>query len=323
MRKKRHHFVPEAYLKFFCDAEGKIRAYFKDDPQNPIHLAPRNIAFQKHYYSQPLPEGGRDTNSLEDFFARLESKWPRIVERIDRREDINDALDDIWTFISLQRVRVPAMRDAFERLSAEAMKATARRLDEAGQLPPKPGGCENILELMEVAIDPHRSIHSMPAGLKAMGTVLDRLGIGAIRNETDIPFLTSDNPVIYFDPSVPEPKMQPYNIGKHGGPIVLLFPISPSLLIYGHTQMRNQFKKFGFLIGEVADRRQVKRINRQVCKFAYKTVFARDPGNEALVRKYANTSPVIRVDPIPIPKGEMLVAQSVFGKREPKPKWTQ
>jgi hypothetical protein len=35
MDKKRHHYVPKAYLRFFCDANGKLRVYVKDRPDNP------------------------------------------------------------------------------------------------------------------------------------------------------------------------------------------------------------------------------------------------------------------------------------------------
>ena len=92
MDKKRHHYVPKAYLKFFCDEEGKIRMYLKDDPDKVIHQAPDNAGFHKYYYSQPLPEGGMDHNTLEDVFSDIEAKWPPIVERLQQCENVNDTL---------------------------------------------------------------------------------------------------------------------------------------------------------------------------------------------------------------------------------------
>ena len=44
---------------------------------------------------------------------------------------------------------------------AEMVKANTRILDAKGMLPPKPEGFEDILNRMEVAIDPHQSIHAM------------------------------------------------------------------------------------------------------------------------------------------------------------------
>ncbi len=74
MKKKRHHYVPKAYLKYFCDGKGKLRVYRKDEPDKVIHQSPDNTAFHKYYYSQPLPNGGKDHNTLEDLFAELEAK---------------------------------------------------------------------------------------------------------------------------------------------------------------------------------------------------------------------------------------------------------
>jgi hypothetical protein len=54
--KKRHHFIPITYLNKFTDTEGKVFAYRKDDPETALHLRPDAIAFERYYYSQPLPD---------------------------------------------------------------------------------------------------------------------------------------------------------------------------------------------------------------------------------------------------------------------------
>lgn len=320
MDKKRHHYVPKAYLKFFCDEEGKVRMYLKDDPDKVIHQAPDNVAFHKYYYSQPLPEGGMDHNALEDVFSELEAKWPPIVEKLQQRENVNDSLEDIFTFTALQRVRVPAARDASEQMLAELVKITARRLDAAGIFPPKPKGFEDILDHAEVAIDPHQSLHAMEHNLSGLGQVFDKIGLGALHNLTDIPFLTSDNPVIWFDPSIPESKMQPYVL-QPDGPIVLLFPVAPNLMIYGHSSMREKFAQIGFTHGELSERGRAKVMNRHVCRFAYKAVFAQEVGHEPLIRKYSNLSPTLRTNIIPHKGGEFVFYEHVFGERKRKPKW--
>jgi len=322
VNKKRHHYVPIAYLKNFCDEEGKIRVYLKDNPDKIIHQSPDNTGFHKYYYSQPLPEGGKDHNSLEDLFSELEAKWPPIIEQLRQRENINinDSLEDIFAFMALQRVRVPACRDASEKMLAEMVKATARRLDVTGQLPPKPKGFENILNHVEVSIDPHQSIHAMVKMIEGLGQVFGQIGIGVIHNMTGIPFLTSDNPVILFNPSIPEDEMKPYVL-QVGGPIVLLFPVTPNIMIYGHSSMREHFACDGFGDGELSEPSKVEIINRNICRFAYKAVFSQKTDQEDLFHKYADESPILRTETIPVEKGEYLFFQSVFGKREVKPKW--
>jgi hypothetical protein len=320
MAKKRHHYVPKAYLKSFCDEQENIRLYLKDDPDKFIHQSPNNVGFHKYYYSQPVPEGGKDHDSLEDLFSEVESRWPGIVERIRQREDVNNSLEDIFKFIALQRVRVPASRDASEAMSAEHVKSTARILDATGKLPPKPKGLEDILDRVVVSINPHQSIHAMVHMVEGIGTLFNQIGIGALHNMTGMPFLTSDNPVIWFDPSVPELEMRPYGL-QPGGPIVLLFPIAPSVLIYGHSSMRDPFAAEGFKHGDLTDVGKALSMNRSICRFAYQVVIAQSGGQEALIRKHAGESPVLKTTTIKDKDGEMLIHQSVFGKRRRKPKW--
>jgi Protein of unknown function (DUF4238) len=71
--KKRHHYIPITYLNNFTDAGGRVFAYRKDAPETPLHLRPSEIAFERYYYSQPLPGGWRDNNSLEDGFSTIEA----------------------------------------------------------------------------------------------------------------------------------------------------------------------------------------------------------------------------------------------------------
>src|SRR5512132_2140741 len=137
---------------------------------------------------------------------------------------------------------------------------------------------------------------------------------------TDIPLLTSDNPVIWFDPSVPESKMRPYVL-QPSGPVVLMFPVTPNLMIYGHSSMRGPFESCGFRHTELRDRKKLKVMNRHICRFAYNTVFARTSGHERLIYKYADLSPVVQTSTIPIEQGEYVISQFVFGKRKRKPKW--
>lgn len=164
--KKKHHYVPITYLDKFTDGTGKIVAYRKDNVQEPLHLAPDAIAFEKYYYSQPLPDGGRDNNTVEDYFSTIETKWPHLVDRLRAGVSLtNSEVEDLHTFLVLMRVRVPALRDAIEVSLAEQVKAEARLLDKLGRLPPKPAGHEDILDRLSVSIDPHMSLRAIfPCG---------------------------------------------------------------------------------------------------------------------------------------------------------------
>ena len=122
MNKKRHHYIPKAYLKFFWNDSGTVLVYRKDDPSKAISLSPDNTGFHKYYYSQPRPDGGKDHNAFEDCFSIIETNWLRIVDQLHRRENVNDSLVEIFGFMALQRVRVPASRDVSEMMLAEVLR---------------------------------------------------------------------------------------------------------------------------------------------------------------------------------------------------------
>lgn len=321
MPRRRHHYVPRVYLKQFCDEMGRIHVYRKDDPKRQIHLAPDNTAFHDHYYSQPLPDGGRDQDSLEELFSTIESKWPNVVRKLAAREALEDDIASLFTFIALQRARVPAARDVMESLDAATVLMTAKALDAAGHFPPKPRGLENIWDHIQIAIDPQRSLESLVASVEAATTVLHMLGFAVVYNRTELPFLTSDNPVIWFDPTLPPDQLRPYGI-RRGGPVMFHFPVTPHIMIYGESTFRDRFLHTGLLTQELKDASVIHEINRTICRFAYQAVFANTRGQESLIEETAHESPGSESVHQPTERGTRLVQRQVFGPRQPKPKWS-
>lgn len=318
---KRHHFVPKAYLKAFGDLKGRLLVYRKDGPPEPLHVIPDATQFRRYYYSQPTPEGGQDNNTLEEFFSTIEGDWPETVAKLHRREDVNDRLERIFGFMALQRVRVPAARDAVEAVLAQTVKDTMRAMLATGKLPAPPPGLEDLPDQVEVSIDPHRSIHAMVAMMQGMGTLYSMLGFAAVHNATPHPFLTSDNPVLWFDPSLPFDKQQPYTIKPDGGSVLFVFPVSPKLVLIGAPEYKKTFSQCGLLHSDVPDEAWVRSINEQVCRFAYEAVIANGPGQEKVIAKYVDVSPIHEAVALPVGKGVATIHRQVFGLRVSKPKW--
>jgi hypothetical protein len=316
---KRHHFVPKAYLNAFRDEQGKVLVYRKDAPSQPLHQSPDATQFRRYYYSQPTPNGGRDHNTLEGYFSTVETPWPETVARLHQRADVNDRLENIFQFMALQRARVPASRDASEAMLAQTVKNTMRVLVGSGKLPQPPAGLDP--DDVDVAIDPHKSIHSMAVALQGISELFSRLGFAAVHNSTALPFLTSDNPVLWFDPTKPFSEQRPYTIDRDGGAILLFFPVSPKLALVGATSYKAIFSSHGLLHSDVPEDGWVEQMNAQVCRFGYEAVIAQRHGQEALVAEFANVSPVHESISVPAATGLMTVHRQVFGERLPRPKW--
>lgn len=304
-KKKKHHYVPISYLQSFCASDGKLSVYRKDDPTNPYRTGPDDVAFHKYYYAQPLPGGGRDTNKLEDLFSELEGKWQPIVKAMSCRSPINDRLDDIFAFISLQRARVQAARYAVEQMLAARVMHAARHLNEKGLLPPPPAGMEDLLDHVEIAIDPHQSIHAMVHLIRGMGRVLHRVGLHVLHNESGTEFLTSDNPVAYFDPNVSVDLVKPYTLRPQGEAVVMM-PVSPRLMLYGTSWDKERFAQHRIDHRSESDAARVAALNEMIVRFSYSAVYAAGKPDEELICRYATSSPVLTVTPIALVDGPKL-----------------
>lgn len=317
---KRHHYVPKAYLKSFCDNNGKLCVYRKDAPTELLRQAPDATQFRKYYYSQPKPTGGQDNNALEAVFSSVEAHWPETVAKLHTRGDVNDRLENIFQFIALQRARVPASRDAAESMLAQTVKDTMKGMQRNGEIPPLPPGFGGLLNQVEVAIDPHMSIHAMVTMLEGVGSLFSQIGLAAIHNNTELPFITSENPVLWFDPSLPFEEQRPYTI-QPGGPILLVFPVSPKLVLLGSTQYTDFFATNGLKHSDTPDEEWIHTVNSQVCRFAYEAVISQDVGWEELIAKYSAVSPVHEAITIPMAEGLATLHRMAFGPRTAKPKW--
>jgi len=206
------------------------------------------------------------------------------------------------------RVRVPAVRDMVEISLAEQTKATLRRLGQAGKLSPKPKGHEDILDHISVSIDPHQSLHAMPALMRGFGHVLDWLEFEVVHNETDVSFSRAITRSWFLTQPCGKKSVLPYRVRPPLGPIELLFPIDPDTVLRGLTgphALRHV---------TLTDRKHAKRINRFVARFGYRFVFSRDHTHEALIIKHAGTSPISKTTVVPSPTGgSYLEFKYMFG----------
>ena len=321
--KKKHHFIARTYLRGFRREDGRVCVYSKDKPRQHWWAAPDAVGFENYYYSQSTPDGGQDNNRLEDFFSSIETGWPELVSKIERHEWCLEGLNQLLRFALMHRVRVPTARDAVEKILAELVRMTTRHLNDCGDLPPPPQGLtfEYLDQHLVVKIDPHKSIYAMGDLAKGAARIFRAVGFQIVRNMTNEGFITSDNPVIYFDPVVPLGSMQPYRIVANRLDVELMFPITPRLMLWGHSQQKPPSGGYVTTYRDLTDKNFVRRANVCIARFANRMIFSNQSRHQPLLEKYASLSPVISVDHVELNRGRGIVAQFVFGKRERKPKW--
>jgi hypothetical protein len=315
---KRHHFVPVTYLRNFVDASGHLRVFRKDDPARPFRQRPESTGFERYYYSQYGDAGERDDDRLEGLFSKIETHWPAVVAALANRAPMFPAAQYITTFLSLMRVRVPAFRDSAELHLGHLVHTEALCLHAAGKLTPPPDDFPDLIDKIQVTIDPQKSLEMMAQALDDIGKLFGTLSFDVLHNATDRAFLTSDNPVIYYDPRIRALAMRPYTIPRDASRVELLFPVSATMVLRGRTRPRRSD------IGHrtISDRRTISRINRLICRFGYRTIFATDLREALLIKSTAELSPVVQFDRMPAPQGGYhSFGRAIFGPRPDKPKW--
>lgn len=321
--KKRHHYVPITYLEGFTDDRGRLQVYLCDQDVEPKPIAPNNIAFRNYYYAQTDPETGLRTSRLEDLFDQdVETHWPAARDSARQDSWTPESWAHFYLMLASLRVRVPAAREMIESALASGVRMAGDKLDRDGKLPPMPRGLEDLWSRTNISIDPQQSLIAMPRLLESVQAVVASVGFEVLHNRTGRPFITSDNPVSWFDPRTPEAHRRPYQLDPDAMRAEIIFPIDAWTLLRGTTALRHRDYSGRPRRRVLTDERAVRGFNRITARFAYRLMFAPDRQSDRLIRLYGSTSPVLRTTTRRVDKGDLLLMQTVFDRRPQLPRWT-
>lgn len=184
---KLHHYVPQFYLRRFVDDTGRLWAWDRD-VDRAFQATPRSVAAERDFYHLDL-YADQDPVAMEKQFAGIEYNAARItdqwVEWIRKGVPLEQLpvpevnREILALFLSLQFMRT---RDFREILSSLSRLGGGPELDDAEK----------------------RVLHTeMLWNEKIVGEYVNYIESATwvfARNETGVPFLTSDNPVAFRTP---------------------------------------------------------------------------------------------------------------------------
>lgn len=307
--RKRHHFVPVAYLNGWTDKAGMVNAHFADQSGTVRSSRPEAIGFERYYYSIDLPDGSRDNDSFEEMFGRVETLWPKVVAALDARAFDREALDAMYRMMGFMRVRGPAARDYNESLDLLTQRTSLKILAEIGKLPAKLDRYRDELDTVEMTINRQRTLAKINDDLLRFADLLHRVGFEIVVNATAFSFITSDNPVAYFaasDTRIDEPYFEARDLE-------IWFPLSPNYILHGSHTLRAEGHIPGFR--SVSDEATIATINETTARFAYRLVFAADRSQDDLITPHLATSPILRSEVVRLPSEVQFHIGHQFGPR--------
>jgi len=305
---RRHHFLSVTYMNGFCNVEGRLWVYRHDKPEAPHLSQPSAIGYQNHYYSQKLPDGGIENVLYEDLWGLIETVWPETLRAI-RARRLSPAISfNALGMASLARVRVPAARECHEVILARKLRAEAIALERIGHLPPEWAQYAGMLDIVPVGINPQETLRTMGQDFRAFGDLCFRLGFEIIHNKTSIPFVTSDNPVAYYDPRSRVEFRTPYG---EQDPVELIFPLDVDTLLRGSTNLMpaNVITHHR----EVADPSVIRAFNRTTAQFSYRFLLSQDRSVDKLAQRHARLVPTASVDVRQTEREIKIFWKQVFG----------
>ena len=298
---KRHHYVPQCYLKNFTFDESKKLLYAYSRRGEIIKTNIRDIAVKKHLYTFIEKRTKRKTNIIEKFFSEIERMACPILKRIVNKKNIKVNKKEkgiLSLFVSLLATRTPAF-DSWQRgIEMEVTKKVMQKIAEnptalkshfkkAGIKVKNDKEFEEMRELI-LEMDNHFQTElkggksyffkrSMKLAFQPLASIFFYKKWHLLVNQTSRVFVTSDNPV-----AIQKSKGVPwqFNSGFAGGVIIL--SLSPHLcLLLRNTSLKEEIIN--------VNRSQVERINHSIMLFSQNFIYTNLESKD-IKQTYSNIS---------------------------------
>jgi hypothetical protein len=280
---KRHHYVPEFYLKRFADAKGKIRVYRSHTRLPAYETSTKNAAVKTGLYTIAADDG-QTSGALESELAKIEAKAQDAISRsLGGTFPLpSDERSDLALFIALQFVRTPEEKerhgvvvDTIEKSFYEGMTEewARERLTEIGKKPTD----DLVALVMDISRNPESYVFRTHPNdfLRAMVQVAVQ-GVAPVLSKkawwlgtsTGPSFITGDHPLVLIDHPA---GLSPYRGGGLLRAEEVFFPLDRHHVL----TLRNSP---GFEGRTLVPRERVNAINAAVAGSSYQCVF-QHPGD--------------------------------------------
>lgn len=237
---KNQHYVPQFYLRNFSK-DGKTIGccYVNGDKSKHIEAAPiKSQASEDYFYSHHT--------KLETEFAKLENIAKTIIQKIlsDDFKQLNcEEQIFIKEFILFQHIRTPYIANSYEH----SLNNFFNQIN----------GTDDGKKRIEIK---RKQIFVLSTLMPQIPKAAKRFKLVVLENHSDIPFITSTEPVTFFNPYQKKRKTETGGFYQHGG--MLFYPISAkkAILLYDKNAYRNCGKKLLCTISDCAN------LNAQIWK---------------------------------------------------------
>jgi hypothetical protein len=303
---KKHHYVPEFYLKGFC-RNGKLWVYDRERATYD-QLPPEALGIKKNFYSFTDENGQRDV-SAEKELSRVENAAAPVIRKLEAKQRITiKERCDLALFVSLMRYRVPDFRQEHEEWHDTVLKAIHKERFpsvEAVKAELVRQGHESDEEfaryIFEMIRDetydvktnkPYSIAQMLDLGLNTAEQLANMRWL-IIRAPKKTAFITSDDPFLLTPPRGYDPETSPYGVGVITPGAYKNVPLTQEIYLC----IQDEGLDIAYW---QADREVVRTINQDTAKSHRRFLFGRD---KELLRKAASTT-------VPLPRPRPQIGHS-------------
>jgi Protein of unknown function (DUF4238) len=250
MTKRRHHYLPQFYLRNFADPnDEKVWIYTKQG-EMLNGASPRDIGVEKDYHTVTRRDGIKDRHTIEDTVGALENIAAPVVQKIIRGTAITfDDHRSFVVFVAQMLLRVPARRDEMGKMLAGVLKKISRtfasdkefyhasyrrfRQETGDTSTVDPEDVRQFILSDDCELDANPTA-ALGLNLGALGVVVKCLLLMNwvfVRANGRFKFITCDNPVFFWDPTIGRHTW--HGVGLMNPGVEVIFPVSPDITAFG------------------------------------------------------------------------------------------
>lgn len=286
---KRHHYLPEFYLKGF--RRDKVLFIYDRELNEYREQSPKDTAVKSHYYALEDDEGKKNLE-IESFLSKIEGDAKPIIDKLERGEDISEEeKESLSVFISFLMNRVPDFEESENKMLEKIIEKASNMMFQDEER------AKSIMEQHErdtgkkMDVTPEELVNfhkNVPHKYKihrnvSLTTMLDvSLQIAHYFKQMDwllfhtpdiSSFITTDNPFVLLAPTNHKSGFYGTGIAMRGARKIVPLTQSMCLVMRDHGTST---------VHKDIDREVVKETNLQIAYFSDRFVIGRD---KALVKR--------------------------------------
>ncbi len=263
--KKKQHLIPQCYLRAFTDSvPPKGVSYQKYKPSTwlidkslkntPVLKGLKNILWKPYFYN--LDDDNPGQPGVENFLSTIETNYSKVLRKIEIHEQL-DSINkiDLALFIDTLFRRTES-QVAFQQEQIDEIEKMYRLVDRTYN--------SNENASNEYLLGSHElSKRMVKTATGSLASIIFHVGFSIVKNNSDLPFFSSDHPVTYTFMHIDElfqcgiPQSWAYeNIGTNEKEFFCFCPLTPHYALISSPfikiQKENIYrieKGFGFSFG--------------------------------------------------------------------------